>query len=245
MHDAYRANWVRTQTIYEQRQHQVVQQQLQDKEQVVSPMDRKRRMSLMLREKRLQKPILESEFKRQQRRAKKTLLQTLEEDETKDSRELLKLKQKRYNDEYLYCQRIRSSLEKDDIHLWRRQMKDLEDLRQYRRLYDRIGRESKSLLQERKAAHKDVESRPRRKYQIINNEQEEPLQDYYKRLAKSDNAKFKIPSHEIRKILEQNLLRQSYAITCLELKRRLKSTKQKVSSMQAKRTIKLHPLQRE
>ena len=64
----------------------------------------------------------------------------LEEDETLNSKTLLAFK-KRFQDPNMYCQTLRAERNREDLRAWRAQMKDLEDDKTLRKIYDRIGRE--------------------------------------------------------------------------------------------------------
>ena len=61
----------------------------------------------------------------------------------------IKKVQKRYQDSNLYSISERKEAKKISIEKWRHQMKAIEDKRAYRKMYDRVGKDTKTLIQER------------------------------------------------------------------------------------------------
>lgn len=90
----------------------------------------------------------------------------MHDDETVDIKEI-KTALKKYQDANLYCLSERRDARREKIQLWRTQMKNLEDKPQYRKMYDRIGQDQMSLLQERDQARTMTELRNKKKYQSI------------------------------------------------------------------------------
>ena len=84
-------------------------------------------------------------------------------DDAADSKNLLAIKN-RFRDEDLYGQRIRLEQNKNNMKDWRSQMKSLEELKEHRVVYDRIGKKEKTLLQERREAKLGLTLKEKRKY---------------------------------------------------------------------------------
>jgi len=74
-------------------------------------------------------------------------------DDSIDAKTLSAMKNK-YR-EYDILNRKPPKLEKDNLLVWRDQMKELEDSKNFARMYDRIGRDHVSLMAERVDARRD------------------------------------------------------------------------------------------
>ena len=83
--------------------------------------------------------MLDHQYTHKFRRTTRPIID-LEEDETLNSKTLLAFK-KRFQDPNMYCQTLRAERNREDLRAWRAQMKDLEDDKTLRKIYDRIGRE--------------------------------------------------------------------------------------------------------
>jgi hypothetical protein len=66
----------------------------------------------------------------------------------------------------LYCQTLRVTQKKDKLGQWRQQMQQLEDSKSFHLMYERIGRDKKTLAQEREQARKS-NGPAKRKYKDI------------------------------------------------------------------------------
>jgi len=66
-------------------------------------------------------------------------------------------------------------------------MKDLEDDKKLRKIYDRIGREHKTLLKERQEAKRDTRPSSKHKYKIENQ-----MKEYEKARSTSKTSKFDV-----------------------------------------------------
>lgn len=58
-------------------------------------------------------------------------------------------------------------MQSDKLSEWREQMKSLEDYPALTKIYDRLGKDCKTLLQERDAARKQTNVVNKRKYAMI------------------------------------------------------------------------------
>ena len=77
----------------------------------------------------------------------------MKDDEYVDEKEIVKF-QKRHKDPNLYCMSERKEAKKVKLQLWRQQMKSLEDKKHFRKIYDRVGTDTMTLLEERDQARR-------------------------------------------------------------------------------------------
>lgn len=108
---------------------------------------------------------LETDYNQEEKNIR-TPIVAMEEDEEVDIKTVQKIKD-RFKGENLYCQENRRRGRKDKLSAWREQMKTLEDYPGMTKMYDRVGKEAKTLLQERDAARKQTNVVNKRGYAVL------------------------------------------------------------------------------
>lgn len=86
-----------------------------------------------------QEPLLASQLTSELRRGK-SRIKAMKDNDNCESKEVLKL-ERRFVDKNLYHHKLRQKRHITLIQDWRNQMKEIEDSKMFRKMYDRIGTE--------------------------------------------------------------------------------------------------------
>ena len=101
----------------------------------------------------------------------KTIMKNQEQHCQLESKTLLQIKDRyKNNNLYHWHDKARAEGKRAQLRNWRQEMKQVEDFRKFRKMYDRIGKGDKTLVQERDVARNDSKLRNKKRFSIVSHE---------------------------------------------------------------------------